>query len=52
MSNATNVVPDEDELTEAKVDDRLREIKDDMEKTNNHIPRDTSFDRYFRHIIK
>ena len=43
-TNVTNVVQEEDELTEAKCDDRLREIKDEMDKTG-HMPRDTSFDR-------
>ena len=35
---------EEEELTEAKCDDRLREIKDEMDQAAN-IPRDTSFDR-------
>ena len=41
---------EEEELTEAKCDDRLREIKDEMDQAAN-IPRDTSFDRsgqYFK----
>ena len=38
----TQIVADEEELTEAKVDDRLKEIKNDLETA---IPRDTSYDK-------
>ena len=38
----TQIVADEEELTETKVDDRLKEIKNDLETA---IPRDTSYDK-------
>ena len=40
---------EEEELTEAKCDDRLREIKDEMDQAAN-IPRDTSFDRWEKYF--
>ncbi len=41
-------LPVEEELTEAKCDDRLKEIKNELE-NSAQIPRDTSFDRYIVH---
>ena len=46
LTNVTQALPVEEELTEAKCDDRLKEIKDELDNSAK-IPRDTSFDRYF-----
>ena len=43
LTNLTQALPME-ELTEAKCDDRLKEIKDELDHSAL-IPRDTSFDR-------
>ena len=45
LTNVTQALPVEEELTEAKCDDRLKEIKDELN-NSAQIPRDTSFDRY------
>ena len=46
LTNVTQALPVEEELTEAKCDDRLKEIKNELN-NSAQIPRDTSFDRYF-----
>ena len=48
-SKVTEALPVEEELTEAKCDDRLKEIKDELDKSAQ-IPRDTSFDRFMIHL--
>ena len=45
LTNLTQALPnEEEELTQAKLDDRLKEIKEELDQSA--LPRDTSFDRY------